>query len=59
MRKVKIYSGVIIPAGLLGFIIGFVLGKLGVPIMVTVLICGLTGGFFGQKMLHYLDKRIN
>ena len=59
MRKVKIYSGVIITAGLLGLIIGSVFAKLEIDSMVTMLMCGLAGGFFGQKMFGYLDKRIN
>ena len=59
MRKVKIYSGVIIIVGLLGVLIGFILGKLGVHLMQIMLICGTAGGFFGQKMFGYLDKRIN
>ena len=49
----------IIIVGLLVVVIGFILGKLGVHLMQIMLICGTAGGFFGQKMFGYLDKRIN
>ena len=59
MKKIKIYSIIIIMALLLGAIIGKFLGSLGVNAILVIIICGLLGGLFGQKMHNYLDKKIN
>ena len=58
MKKIKIYSIIIIMAALLGIIIGKFLGSLEVNPVLVVIICALLGGLFGQKMYIYLDKRI-
>ena len=59
MKKIKIYSIVIIMALPLGVIISKFLDSLGVNTIFILIACGLAGGLFGQKMCDYLDKKIN
>lgn len=58
MKKVKIYSIIIIMGFGIGMGIGKVLGNLGIHVALIVILAGVCGGFFGQKMFSYLDKKI-
>ena len=58
MKKIKIYSIIIIMGALLGIIAGKFFSSLDVNIILAMIICGLSGGLLGQKMYNYLDKKI-